>query len=171
MAAKKVKNLWENIKIEKPGAGRPPAFKNPQDLLKKALGYFKWVEDNPLQESKLVSYLGSTEVEELPKMRAMTIGGLCLFMGISTQSWETYRIYEEFSGICNQIETNIREQKFTGAAAGLLNHAIIARDLGLHENEQTIIINNNINPEQAMKDRGIPTPDMAGVKDLDDDQD
>jgi hypothetical protein len=66
-------------------------------------------------------------------MRAMTIGGLCIFLDIDENTWRDYRNNKDgtFSRVCGQAEQVIREQKFTGAAAGLLNHAIIARDLGL----------------------------------------
>ena len=42
--------------------------------------------------------------------------------------------------ICTSIAKVIRQQKFEGAAAGLLNHAIIARDLGMadkHDHDHT----------------------------------
>jgi hypothetical protein len=70
-------------------------------------------------------------------MRAMTINGLCLFLCITHDAWSEYRKRPEFTGVCASIEQAIREQKFTGAAAGLFNHAIIARDLGLVTKLQT----------------------------------
>lgn len=69
----------------------------------------------------------------LPKMRAMTISGLCIHLGISRQGWHEYRQKEDFSAICERVEDIIRDQKFSGAAADLLNPSIIARDLGLRD--------------------------------------
>ena len=90
-------------------------------------------ESNPLYSAEAFAYKGEVSIESIPKMHAMTIGGLCVFLDIVEDTWRDYRGNkgEGFSGVCAQVEGVIRAQKFTGAAAGLLNHAIIARDLGL----------------------------------------
>lgn len=41
-----------------------------------------------------------------------------------------------FSDICTRVREIIYEQKFTGAAAGLLNPMIIARDLSLRDKSE-----------------------------------
>ena len=69
--------------------------------------------------------------ESIPKMRAMTIDGLCLFLDISVDTWKLYTDREDFIGVTRKAENVIRSQKFSGAAADLLNANIIARDLGL----------------------------------------
>ena len=69
-------------------------------------------------------------------MRAMTIGGLCIFLDIGRRSWDEYRARQDFSPVCEQVEQTIREQKFSGAAADLLNANIIARDLGLADKQE-----------------------------------
>jgi hypothetical protein len=114
-------------------------YLDPQDLLEEVCGYFKWLEDNPLFESKLVSYEGSSSIEEIPKMRAATIGGMCLYLGIDESTWRAWRSQRdaghraELSAIIKFAEGFIRDQKFGGAASGLLNATIISRDLGLTE--------------------------------------
>lgn len=72
----------------------------------------------------------------MPKMRAMTIDGLCLFLDIDPQTWANYKAKEDFFGIVSKVERVIRDQKFTGAAADLLNPNIIARDLGLRDGQE-----------------------------------
>jgi hypothetical protein len=109
------------------------------ELLKEACEeYFQWVEDNPLQEAKLTTFEGKSKVEELPKLRAMTIGGLCIFLGICQETWAKWRVCgdKDFVGVTKWADEIIREQKFTGASAGLLNANIIARDLGLSERQE-----------------------------------
>lgn len=69
-------------------------------------------------------------------MRAMTIGGLCLFLDIDRSTWADYRGKQGFSAIVTRAEETIRDQKFGGAAADLLNANIIARDLGLAERQE-----------------------------------
>jgi len=128
MAKKKVKNLWE---LPVPKVGRH--FKlTPPELVEKCLEYFEWVIENPLKESKLVSYQGESVVEEVPKMRAMTVHGMSLFVGINYQTWYTWRDPDHpLRDTVAWADSVMRQYKFDGAAADLLNSNIIARDLGL----------------------------------------
>lgn len=116
--------------------GRNPIFKSPEELWASCVEYFDWVEENPLLEDKAFAYEGDVTHESMAKMRAMTLGGLCIFLDISRRSWGEYRQRKDFLPICEQVEEIIRDQKFGGAAAGLLNANIIARDLGLAERQE-----------------------------------
>jgi hypothetical protein len=116
--------------------GRKPIFESPEKLLEACEEYFEWVESNPLWEDKLVTFQGSATHEPVAKMRAMTIGGLCIFLDISQQAWSEYRHRKGFGEVTTQVEQTIREQKFSGAAADLLNANIIARDLGLADKQE-----------------------------------
>ncbi|RWI60261.1 MAG: DNA-packaging protein [Mesorhizobium sp.] len=111
--------------------GRAPIFATPDDLFAACCEYFEWVEANPLYEAKPFAYQGEVKIEQIAKMRAMTIMGLCIFLDISRATWDNYRQRQDFLAITTRVEDIIREQKFTGAAAELLNANIIARDLGL----------------------------------------
>ncbi|MCK5133211.1 MAG: DNA-packaging protein [Candidatus Sabulitectum sp.] len=139
--------------------GRKPIFLNADKLWEACLEYFKWVDDNPLHESKPFAYQGTVVLKEVPKMRAMTIGGLCLFLDISEDTWANYRKREGFLGVTADIERAIKNQKFTGAAADLLNANIIARDLGLVDKTDTTISN----PEgRTFNMHFIRSPDKKG---------
>jgi hypothetical protein len=129
MSAPKGNRFWE----VRSSHGRKPIFANPAALWDAACEYFQWVEDNPLQESKLFSFQGAISEGIVPKMRAMTKEGLCLFLDIDPSTWEDYKRKEDFSGIAKNVEAVIYQQKFSGAAADLLNPNIIARDLGLRD--------------------------------------
>jgi len=121
--------LWKRV-----GAGRPSLFNTPEDLWQAALEYFQWAENNPLWEAKAFSFQGGSWLEYLPKLRAFTFDGFQLHAGICDQTWRNYKNKEEFFGVASKIEKCIRDQKFSGAAADLLNANIIARDLGLKDN-------------------------------------
>src|SRR5690554_1167920 len=108
--------------------GRKPIFSNPEPLWAACCEYFEWVEANPLWEDKLVTYQGEVKHEPVAKMRAMTITGLCLFLDIHFSTWRDYGRKDGFSEIVSRAEAVIRDQKFAGAAAELLNPNIIARD-------------------------------------------
>lgn len=111
--------------------GRSPVFPSPDGLWDACVEYFEWVEANPLFEDRLVTFQGTATHEPVAKMRAMTIGGLCIFLDISVDAWRQYRERPDFISVATRVEETIRAQKFQGAAADLLNANIIARDLGL----------------------------------------
>lgn len=116
--------------------GRAPIFATPEDLWDACVSYFEWVEDNPLHETKAFAHQGIVTTAELPKMRAMTISGLCIHLEIDEQTWRNYGQREDFLGIVSKVENIIRTQKFEGAAAGLLSASIIARELGLADRQE-----------------------------------
>ena len=111
--------------------GRPKLFDKPEEFWDAAVLYFKWCEDNPLMEHKMFCFQGMTTTDVIPKMRAMTLQGLCLHMGISDETLAKYGKDPDFVGIVEHIRKCIYEQKLTGAAADLLNASIISRELGL----------------------------------------
>lgn len=114
--------------------GPKPKFANPEDLWSACLEYFEWCTDNPLNEAKAFAYEGKVTVEPLPKMRAMTIVGLCNFLDITRTAWDNWREERpDLLDIITRAESIIYQQKFEGASAGLLVPQIIARDLGLAE--------------------------------------
>lgn len=117
--------------------GRHPIFRTPEELWGACVEYFEWAEENPLHEAKAFAYEGAVTVEPLPKMRAMTITGLCLFLDISFSTWDEWRRSRpDLSEVITRAEAVIYSQKFEGAAAGLLVPNIIARDLGLADKQE-----------------------------------
>lgn len=133
--------------------GRGLIFESPDVLWSSCVEYFDWVEEHPLYESKAFHSSGQVITANLPKMRAMTIAGLCNFLDISEDCWSDYRKREDFSGVVTRVEQVIRQQKFEGASADLLNANIIARDLGLAErNEHTGKDGGAIKQEVSVKD-------------------
>lgn len=116
--------------------GRPPKYDSAKELWSKAIDYFNWVSENPLYELKIFQYQGEIVEKEMPKMRAMTETAFCLFAGISTETFRSYKKpnpdqIEDFFGVSQRIADIIYSQKFEGAAADFLNANIIGRELGL----------------------------------------
>ncbi len=130
MAWAKGNKLWQLRSKD----GKEPKYK-PNALWKRAVEYFEWIEANPLKEMQLFAYQGIVIEKEVPKMHAMTYEGLYLFLDISHVTWLNYKKKDDYITIIHAIENIIYEQKFTGAAATLLNPNIIARDLGLRDNK------------------------------------
>jgi len=137
--------------------GRSPIFESPDALWNACCEYFAWVEENPLQEEKIFQYQGMIVRDTAAKMRAMTIGGLCIFLDISKKTWDNYSDRQDFFAVTTQVEEIIRNQKFSGAAADLLNANIIARDLGLADKSELTgkaggpIIHASLPPDEAYK--------------------
>jgi hypothetical protein len=112
--------------------GRNPKFETAEQLEGACLEYFEWNEANPLYKDQLVTFQGAATHEPVAQMRAMTIHGLCMFLGIARSTWDEWKKNRsDFSAVIEWAETAIFRQKFEGASADLLNANIIARDLGL----------------------------------------
>lgn len=111
--------------------GRDPIFASPDALWAASVEYFEWVDANPLFEARPFAYQGEVKVENIARMRAMTISGLCIFLDIARRTWDNYRERDGFGDVVARVEAVVRTQKFEGAAADLLNTSIIARELGL----------------------------------------
>lgn len=117
----------------------------PESLWDEFVEYAKWLEENPLQEAVLVqkgikvkdNNGKESVIHQMPmaRMRAMTLTGFCVFADIDNRTYENYRRNEDFFRVTSRIDDIIRTQKFEGAAAGLLNPNIIARDLGLSDKQ------------------------------------
>lgn len=140
MAAPKNNQFWK----ARAKHGRSKIFSSPNQLWKAAIEYFEWSDENPLLEQKAFAYQGEITKTEITKMRAYTITGLCIFLGVTRNyltdlkdrlNLET-RQGKDFARIIKMIEEIIFTQKFEGAAADLLNANIIARDLGLTDKRE-----------------------------------
>lgn len=133
MAAPKGNQFWKL----RSSHGPKPEFTEPSDLWDACEEYFIWVEDNPLKSAELVKFQGVATMAELPKRRAMTINGLCIFLGIHVDTWHDWRSRrEDLSEVISRAEAVIWQWKFEGAAADLLNPNIIARELGLADKKE-----------------------------------
>ena len=153
MSAPKGNQYW---KLRRHNASKERKFTSPMALQKAAIEYFEWIEANPLIENDDFQYQGEVVQNTKPKMRAMTIAGLCLHMGIMQQTWRRWRNDKEddYKAVMSWIEDVIFEQKFTGAAAGLLKENLIARELGLQDQQKRIHageVDHNLKPDDATK--------------------
>ena len=124
--------------------GRNYFFKTPEALWEAACGYFQWCDEHSVFQ--IVKGHTSQPVLALPKLRAYTLKGLCVYLGCGSKYFnhfeaqlagKTDEVSEEFMHIISLIRDVIFEQKFTGAAAGELNPGIIARELNLAYNSAT----------------------------------
>lgn len=131
--------IW---KLASENVGQPRKYSDAKSLWDAAVAYFVWIEEHPLLEQKVFHSEGNITKTDVAKMRAMTITGLCLHIGIGESTWHSWkdrndaRYREDLIDVMEMIHGVIREQKFTGAAGGLLNPVVIARDLGLSDKSE-----------------------------------
>ena len=109
---------------------RKPKKFTPDKLLEKALEYASWCQRYPLYETKV---FGTGIRMKVPKMRAMTIQGFCLFANMYHSTFQEYEKHKDYSAITTRVRELFYSQKLEGAAADLLNPNIIARELGLSD--------------------------------------
>jgi len=132
MAAPKGNKFWQMRETH----GKSKKYATADALWQGCIAYFDWIESNPLMSAETVKFQGEAKLTEVPKMRAMTISGLCLHLVIDRMTWDSYRLDKDYLYIITRAEEIIWEQKFTGAAAEMLNPNIIARELGLSEKKE-----------------------------------
>lgn len=126
-------------------SGKDKIFQTPEDLLKAANDYFDFVYDNPLKETVVQKRKISRDEEiieliEVPKMRSMTLEGLCNFIDISVKGFRLYEGRDDYIPITTRIRQIIENQQFEGAASGFLNPSIIARKLGLTDKSEIKLV-------------------------------
>lgn len=142
--------------------GRDKLFATPELMWEAACEYFEWCEKTPLiEERPMVINTGDFQSEidyaKVKKLRAFSLKGLCLYLDCNSKYFNDFEdglkgksdeTSVGFSHIITRIREVIDTQKFTGAAAGLLNHTIVAMEMGLknkHETELTMPQGVNIN--------------------------
>lgn len=131
--------------------GPNPKFRNAEDLWDACVQYFEWNTNNPLYEMKAFAFQGVITQEPVAKMRAMTIGGLCLFIDVTRTTWLSWKeARPDLIEVITRAEEIIYSQKFEGASADLLNANIIARDLGLADKKELESPNGTMTPQVSV---------------------
>ena len=127
------KRLGNKFWMARYNTGRKPKTESPATLWAACVKYFEFLEDNPLYEHKVGFYQGEAFEHKVPLMRAPTQQGLQIFLGITHPTWANWKARKGFLPVMERVEKTLYDWKFQGAAAGLLNANIIARDLKLKE--------------------------------------
>lgn len=113
--------------------GREKIFQSPQSLWESACEYFEYIDKSTFKAERVFG-----TGKRLNENRAVpyTISGLCFFLRCDEQTLKNYGTkeeYKDFHEVVRQINQVCFTQKFSLAAAGLLNANLISRDLGLRD--------------------------------------
>tara|TARA_R110000803_G_scaffold166755_3_gene230028 strand:- start:4008 stop:4511 length:504 start_codon:yes stop_codon:yes gene_type:complete len=118
--------------------GKPRAFEGPKELLEACIEYLEYCDETPLKEEKAFASGGDVTKTDVNKMRVPTLAGLTTHLGINRTTWNKWRAdREDLTHVIESIDTAIETVQVEGASAGLLNHNIIARLVGLVDKKET----------------------------------
>jgi hypothetical protein len=145
MAAPLKNKYWQLRKTH----GRPTAFKTPLSLWKAACKYFKFCDDNPwVRKECIKSGEKAGTTFDVETMIPYTIKGFQIHSGVCRtyltdlenscqpkDGKKQTKRQKDFADIIACVKDVIYTHKFEGASAGHFNPSIIARDLGLVEQQ------------------------------------
>lgn len=122
-------------------AGRPKAFKSPDELLKIFFEYKNFTKKNPLIEPDYVGRMAKLVYREFE--RPLTMVGFevyCCERKIAKELKDyfanTHKAYNNFVEVCARIKTEIRADQIEGGMIGTYNPSITQRLNGLVEKVQ-----------------------------------
>lgn len=116
--------------------GRPRIFSSPLEMYEACMDYFNWCDKNPWYKNELIrgGDLAGL-IMAVPVGRPYTLIAMCHYIGIHENTFREYENRKEFLEVVTYVKQRIYNQKYEGAAVGLFNSNIIARDLGLRDNK------------------------------------
>ena len=147
--------------------GRPKIFKDPAEIWDWYEKYKQDILENPIIVKKWVGK-DAKEVEE-KHYKPPTWKGFeaFLFRSKVCSDLDQYRhnlngAYSEFSAIIRAIGSEMFDRKYSGAAVGIYQHNIIARELGLADATEVTTF------ERPVLEGGLPLPgdDEEPIDDL-----
>src|SRR5690606_20581685 len=127
--------------------GRPKNLSSPKRLWELFCDYYDEVKDNPAKKQDIIrgGELAGTTIE-LKLEKPITWAGFESMLRHKNiiAKLEDYKAnkekrYTDFAEVVARIEQKMWDDKFSGAAVGIYNANIIARDLGLSEKSESTI--------------------------------
>ena len=119
-------------------SGRDKEFKTPVELWDAFLEYKEHTDDNPIIILDAVkSGADAGMLIQIPHARPYTLKAFASYIGLTElglRNYGTLESHKEFFTVYTRIKEITDNNKFEGAAVGIFNANIIARDLGLTDN-------------------------------------
>lgn len=136
MAAPKKNQFWK-LRAKH---GRDKIFESPELFLEAAYEYFEQADKNPWLHNEVVkSGQNAGQILPVPTQRPYTLEALCIFLGITHKTFLNYEKEEEYKDFF-QVFTHVRDiienNQLEGATVGAYNANIIARKLGLKDEQK-----------------------------------
>lgn len=118
-------------------------FMSPQQFLDMVISYFSWAESNAVRAIETASFQGVVTENLIHKPRVFTIRGLCLYCGISAAMLTKMRGDVNFAPIVDLIDNVVYEQKYQLAVNGIINSAMVGKELGIDKPATVTVEQNN----------------------------
>lgn len=142
-------------------AGVDKLFESPEHFLTEAIKYFEWAKQTPWQKKEQLKtppkgfkdpdtneVVFPSQIVDIPTEKPYTIEGLCLYLGITLQTFLNYEKkegYNAFFDVLSYVRSIIENQQLEGGLVGAFNPAIIIRKLGLKDQvDSKIDVNNTV---------------------------
>ena len=131
-------------------------IKSPELLRQYFEDYRAWAKSNPIQENHY-SHKHSTQVS-IDKERPLTWKGFQIYLRkkniiskLQDYDQNTNGSYTEYQDVISEIKDEIYDDKYTGAAVGIYQHNIVARDLGLVDKKEVDNVNDKVTKIKIIK--------------------
>ena len=115
--------------------------KTPEEMYQHFLDYKKYCKDNPKRVEVYNQKFDKTN--HISKEVPLTLNGFDIYMSkngiigsVDDYLYNRGGRYDEFVEIMEQIGKEIWDEQYSGAAAGVYNHAIVIRKLGLADKQE-----------------------------------
>ena len=123
--------------------GRDKTFESPEQFKEAAYEYFDEADKNPWLKMEVVKTgENAGQLLPVPTQKPYTIQALCIFLGITEQTFFNYEKdenYKDFFEVFMHVRNIIENQQMEGATVGAYNANIIARKLGLTDKKDVSI--------------------------------
>lgn len=140
---------WRKNHIPFPTPDNPGLKPTPELVYRAACEYFEVMEEHKYwKEDFIKAGNDAGKIVRLKQDRTFTMIGLTIFLkdcdlfdfNLNDALVNKNHKYNEYQDVMQFIKNVIREQKFSGAAAGVFNSNFIARDLGMTEKVQASVM-------------------------------
>jgi len=124
--------------------GRDKIFESPEIFIESSYDYFDKCDENPWNKMEVVkSGDNAGQLLPVPTQKPYTLKGLCIFLGITEQTFLNYEkeeSYKDFFEVFTHVRNIIENNQLEGATVGAYNANIVGRLLGLVDRVQETII-------------------------------
>lgn len=125
----------------------------PEEVFDFAVRYFSWAESEAIKAIETAAFQGVVSESLVHKPRVFTLTGLALFMGVNINRFARWRTEAGYSDVMEFIDNVIYEQKYQLGVAGIINHTIVGKELGIDKPQEITISNNSTaNDVDSMKE-------------------
>lgn len=139
-----------------PRRGPDPIYSDPADLWEDCLSFFADLEERPIMAQKVVSAGGVTDVVEYELPRAPTIQRLCIYLGISRETWRAWGDSSALSDVVARVNDMLSAEKIEGALVKVYDPHLVSRIEGLSDKQEVTNPDGSLTPKAGLDFASLP---------------